>query len=408
MPPAGDPCGIWDAVVHISEDQEGTIWLATVRGLRSIDPATSRVGCYRHNGNDESSIRSDALWSTLEVSDGSLWIASETGLEVFDRRAGKVSRRILIEADGRPVRLARFPSALYKDRSGLIWTGLSSGGDLASVDPKSGAATIYSLRGPALHGNAPAGVVSILEDKEGDLWLGTTALGLLKLDRKRNHAVWFESNPDDPLSPGGDLIVSLATDHEGSFWGITQGGDIYRFDPHPQGFRSYRRRPGDRNSLIDNSVLCAVEDSRGVLWVGSERGLNRIDRGTESVERLDAGVFSRGIRSIAEDHEGYLWLGTRGNGLLRFDPRSRSYQAYRYSASDSRSLGADYIAALLVDRKGNLWAAHAHGIDRFNPGTRDFRHFRPSDTGDPEFHYIAEDPQGALWLARTGNGSGSL
>jgi ligand-binding sensor domain-containing protein len=53
---------------------------------------------------------------------------------------------------------------------------------------------------------------------------------------------------------------------------------------------------------------------------------------------------------------------------------------------------------------GTLWVAHAHGIDRFDPVTQDFRHFRPPEIDAPEFHYAAEDLQGALWMARTGDG----
>jgi streptogramin lyase len=209
----------------------------------------------RRNGRTIHSIASQTMEALVPRCSRAMvhfWLASEDGLEIFDRRAGQVSQRITIEAHGRAAYLATFPATLYQDHSGLIWTGLSSGGDLASIDPKSGAATIYSLRGAAFSGNAVLEVVSMLEDRDGNLWLCTRALGLLKLDRERKHAVWFKSDPDDPPSLGGELVVSLASDREGSFWAVTKGGDVYRFDPHPQAFRFYRRRPGDRNSLIDN------------------------------------------------------------------------------------------------------------------------------------------------------------
>ena len=63
-------------------------------------------------------------------------------------------------------------------------------------------------------------MLSILEDDDGALWLGTNELGLLRLDSDREQAVWYESDSEDPDQLGGDLVVGLFRDHEGSF-GLT-------------------------------------------------------------------------------------------------------------------------------------------------------------------------------------------
>ena len=100
-------------------------------------------------------------------------------------------------------------------------------------------------------------------------------------------------------------------------------------------FRSYRHKPDNRNSLMDSAVISAYEDSKGFLWIGTERGLNRLDRRTGQVKRYENVEFAPGVRSIAEDRGGSLWFGTRGNGLLRFDRRTEAVRTFRHRMDDS-------------------------------------------------------------------------
>ena len=383
--------------MHITQDHEDRMWLATDVGLRRLDPATSQVTCYRVPADDGSPNAATRLISTLESRSGGLWVASDAGLDLLDPRSGQVTRRFALEtASGARLRPSPFPATLFEDRSGMVWVGLSSGADLASVDPATGIATAYAFDRPGLQ-SASSGVLSILEDDDGALWLGTNGLGLLRLDSDREQAAWYESNSEDPNQLGGDLVVGLFRDQEGSFWAHTKRGDVYRFEPKPP-FRSYRHQPGNARSLIDDFVIAAYEDSRGGLWVGTERGLNRIDRQSGLVTRYESPPFNRGVRSIAEDRTGSLWFGTRGDGLARVDPRTGATRTYRHAAA-AGSLSHDYVASLLVDRTGTLWAATDAGIDRFDPGTDTFRSYRPGSKLAPTYHSIAEEPGGALWLA---------
>jgi ligand-binding sensor domain-containing protein/signal transduction histidine kinase len=385
---------------QITEDQEGIIWLATNNGLVRLDPATSRLIYYQHRPDDDSTISSDTVICTIEARDGLLWIASSGALDALDRHTGKVMRRIRFETESAGhLSLYGFPANLYEDRSGMLWAGMSSGGDLASIDTKTAKTTVYSFRAPGSQKSAPAFVVSISEDQEGALWLGTTGLGLLKFEHDRGRVVWYESNPEDPNSLSGDLVVGLFRDSEGSFWTFTKGGDVSRFDPRPPVFRSYRHEPGNKNSLIDSAVISAYEDSNGTLWIGTERGLNRIDRRTGRVKRYENVEFASGVRSIAEDRDRSLWFGTRGNGLVRFDRRTEAMRVFRHRRDDPRSLSNDYVAALLVDRQGRLWAATDSGLSRYDEKTEQFQSFTPDEKRPARYHSIAEGPNGALWLA---------
>ena len=390
-------CGSY-GLHQISEDREGLLWLATNESLMRLDPVTARLDCYSHREDDDATIASNLVISTIESRDGTLWVATSEALEAFDRRTGKVMRRISFETgSGAHWSLAAFPANLYEDRSGVIWTGLSSGADLAAVDPKTGRITVYTFRAPESQKIAPSGILSILEDQDGAMWLG-----LLKLEPDRKRVVWYESNPDDPNGLSGDLVVGLFRDREGSIWANTKAGDVYRFDPRSPTFRSYRHQPLNQNSLIDDSVISAYEDRRGFLWVGTEHGLNRTDRRTGEVKRYVGGDFAVGVRSIAEDRGGYLWFGTRGNGLMRFDPRTSASRTYSYSKFDPKSLSNNYVGALLVDRNGTLWAATDYGINRYDEKTGQFQWFSPTGKSLTRYHSIAEEQAAHYgWQARS-------
>jgi len=385
---------------QITEDRDGFIWLATNNSLIRLDPVTSTLIYYQHRSDDDSTIASDTVICTIEARDGLLWVASSGALDAFDRHTGKVARRIRFETMSTGhLSLEGFPANLYQDRSGKLWAGLSSGGDLASIDPNTGRVTVYSFRVPGSKKSGPSFVVSVVEDQEGALWLGTTGLGLLKLEHDRDQVVWYESNPEDPNSLSADLVVGLFQDREGSFWAHTKGGDVLRFDPRPPVFRSYRHEPGNKNSLIDSAVISAYEDSKGILWIGTERGLNRVDRRTGQVKRYENVEFAAGVRSIAEDRGGSLWFGTRGNGLVRFDRRTGAVRTFRHRKDDPGSLSNDYVAALLVDRQGILWAATDYGLNRYDEDKEKYQSFKPDEKDPTRYHSIAEDPNGELWLA---------
>ena len=285
-----------------------------------------------------------------------------------------------------------------------MWVGLLSGGDLASIDLASGEVTVYSFQGAGLAPNASSGVVSIQEDDDGALWLGTNNLGLVKLTPDRKQAIWYQSNPDDPNGLGGDLVGRLFRDRDGSFWATTKAGAVYRFQPQRPVFRSYRHQRGNPQSLDEGVVTAAYVDDRDTLWIGTDRGLNRVDRGTEHVTRYDEPVFRRGVRAIAKDARGNLWFGTNGNGLVRFDPRSGRYRVYAHVPSDPRSLSYDRVAALWIDRGGTLWVATDFGLNRFDSATDEFRRYSPQPGSLTQYRSIAEEASGVLWLGTASNG----
>lgn len=398
-----EACGTVAIAHDIVEDQEGLIWLATDDGVTALDPATSKTTCHRPRYTP--AVGETRVIAMAAVPDGTLWVTSSEGLYALDRRSGKVTRHLKLEtASGGKFVCTGFPSRPFQDSSGRLWIGLSSGGDLASVDVASGEVTVYAFRNGGLVSGSSSGVVSIQEDHDRALWLGTNRLGLVKLTPDRKQAIWYQSNPDDPDGLRDDLVVGLFKDRGGNFWSTTRAGAVYRFDTARSPFRSYRHQQAVPQSLGKGAVTAAYAEDSGILWIGTDRGLNRVDRTTDQVTQVDQPVFARGVSAIAKDRSGHVWLGTNGNGLVRHDPQSGQYTTFAHAPSDPRSLNHNRVTALRVDRGGTLWVATDFGLSRWEPATEQFTTFRLQAKSLVQYRSISEDANGALWLATASRG----
>lgn len=106
------------------------------------------------------------------------------------------------------------------------------------------------------------------------------------------------------------------------------------------------------------------------------------------------------VKAIAKDQYGFMWFGGE-SGLARFN--GRNFEVYRHSAADPRSLGANYIWDLLIDRQQRLWVASGKNISRYNPATNDFTIFalRGKSLTGADIQDLAEDLQGNVWIGTT-------
>src|SRR5208283_3317549 len=115
------------------------------------------------------------------------------------------------------------------------------------------------------------------------------------------------------------------------------------------------------------------QDHSGTLWIVSDAGIALATFEPESRKltrytlRLadpglsDAEADVNRVRTILEDEDGVLWIGTGGNGLIRFDRKHRTATRYRNDPVDRNSLSNNWVVCLLEDREGNIWAGTGGG-----------------------------------------------
>ena len=252
----------------------------------------------------------------------------------------------------------------------------------------------------------------LFEDDQGRLWIGSDK-GLHLLDRERSYAGRYVHNPADPTSLSDPQVISLHQDRGGVLWVGTQVG-VNKWNPVTWTFPHYKLVSEHYRS---DNVFAFAEDRAKRLWIGSlGGGLHRFDR-----ERGDFVQFSHDpkdstslsddkVMSLLNDRHDRLWIGTLSGGLNRLDPGTRRFVHYRHDPADPGSLSSDGVRALLEDRQGRLWiGTHEGGLDLLRPGSETFVHHRhnptdPTSLSNNRVSALAQDLRGALWIGTEGGG----
>lgn len=245
-------------------------------------------------------------------------------------------------------------------------------------------------RGAASWGGQP--VLALLETRDGALMLGNATHGCcLVYPGGTNEAKLFNRSTGFP----SDAVVSLCEDREGNLWAGTVGG----------GLAAIRRACFETVSPPDQwggrAVLgvCASRDRS--LWIGTEgAGLYRfIDEKWESFSTA-AGISNPNVWSVAEDSRDGLWVGTWNSGL--FLRRGDSFDR-----ADSISGLVPHMTVILCSPRGGLWVGTGGGLMRFE-GSR-LTWFGPTNKpASQDVRAVAESSDGTVWFGTSGGGLGCL
>jgi len=303
---------------------------------------------------------------------------SKMAIDAQDRLwIGTLDGLVLRDTDG----VVRRAPAEWALGTGLVWPYRSPDGVLWLVAGE----RIYRLRDeqPELVHRLPGQthLTAMLQDRHGDLWLGTENQGLLRISQ---HGL--ERLPAGLTLPGG-RIVSLREDAEGSIW-VGANGGLYRL--RETLFTSYTEHDG----LSGDYIRTVLEDDQRQLWVGSATGLDRRlpDGRFIPVPLHNHGGKAPSVLSLAQGRDGNLWVGTFNDGVLQLDRQGQPLHVY----GSADGMPGGNIRAISVDAQGVVWAGTQKGVVRIDGKGVSL----PKVTGMPTelITALAHDPQGNLWI----------
>jgi signal transduction histidine kinase/CheY-like chemotaxis protein/sugar lactone lactonase YvrE/HPt (histidine-containing phosphotransfer) domain-containing protein len=208
------------------------------------------------------------------------------------------------------------------------------------------------------------------------LWVGTYNGGLNRLDIEKNTSISYQYSALDDTSIGAVGITSILRTTDNELLIGTYGGGLNIYQEDTGTFTRLTHNSGDQSSLSSNNVLALYQDSLGMIWVGTENGLNRyypkkdvFDRYHAERGRLNS-LPNEFVWSFFEDEKQQLWLATRGSGINRWDAVDRiTSHANFIHFSDNISLPSANVYGIQQDKKGFLWLSHNRGITKLEPET---------------------------------------
>lgn len=342
----------------LHEDRRGNIWFGGAYGICRWRPG--RPECYKI-GPDQLA----AVSAFADAPDGTLW-AVTYALGIWRFVAGRWTRHPSLPDPELEV------GAIFSDRGSGFWLGTNEHGLLRWAQGR----TERFTRADGLSGDS---VSKIFEDREGSLWVATTA----GLDRFRDVKV-ATLTAQEGLREGN--VGAVVASRDGSLWIAESSVLIHR---ETTGLSFYEASEG----LPGHGPTSLFEDSRGRLWVGVDNGLAWRDRGRFFSFRMPDGGAIGIVRAMAEDRDGDLWVLTTASDrpLLRI----RGEQIAE--ALPVERLGGSLVRAIAADPEGGLWLGlEGAEVKRYRNGKLEAH----GSVGDPSrqlIYNLLPDVRG-LWV----------
>jgi ligand-binding sensor domain-containing protein/signal transduction histidine kinase len=344
--------GLSDQQINaFAEDQAGNIWAGT-EGAGVMRIAHLGFTTYRESDG----LDTDRVMSVFEDRAGAL-VAVTAGpgghwVNLFD---GARFRRLALQ-EFRQHTTWGWNQVLLQNRSGEWWAAT-----------KQGLCRYEAAKASDLNGKNPRTCYSrdsiffrVFEDSKGGVWASAQSQGgdrILRWNPDTNKIVDLPAPRIPGQRPDG-LVSAFAEDGQGNIWmGLTKGG-VYRYNGHQ--FQLFQAKDG----LPPGPIWALLADERG-LWVGSNGGgLGRIvntadERPRIEVFNTDRGLASNAVQCLVEDRQGRVYVGT-GKGVDRLDPKTGHIR--HFSSADGLAHGE--LKSAVRDRSGSLWFATTQGVSR--------------------------------------------
>jgi two-component system sensor histidine kinase ChiS len=386
-----------DNITELFEDRLRDVWIGTYgQGLYRFDPQSGRFTLYRNEPDNPFSLSHDTIQAFVETRWGELWIGTDGGgLNLFDREKEQFLHYHHDPSNPNSLSGEQIFS-MFEDKAGILWIG-TFGAGLNKYDPVRSKFRLFRSDPENPNSLSDSSIWTILEYDEGILWVGTNSGGLNRYDPSTDTWRHFVHDPEDPNSISIDSVIKLYQARDGTLWVGTIGGGLNRFDRDTEQFTTF---------AVLESVFAITEDASGLIWFGGPNGIGKLNPDTgESIvyePDLDApnSLNSTIAISLYMDTTGTLWIGTLNGGLDKFEPETELFTHHIHDPEDTNSLSNNIVLHVHEDQHGALWIATFGGLNRFDPNTGEFTHYREKDGLVNESIYgILEDDQNNLWLS---------
>ena len=431
----------------IYKDKKGFMWFGTMSGLNRFDGYTFRT--FRHSINDTTSIIDDYISKIVAGPDNRLWILSRIGFnrydpatEKFDRSVDKYLQKLGLPAYGLTdiVPAPKGYLFVYRDlgiyylennqpaipviKNPTLQTYFIAD---VKMDSKNNCRVLYCnglIEQVDVLTKKVISRTSILQQKQGtnkflyrlfidaqnDLWIYGSGItkGIYRVNTTLNTLQQIANNEGTPIL-NCNIIVSVAEDDKGLLWIATDHGGLNILNKNNMTVQVLLNKPGDDNSLAQNSLTELYKDDLGIIWVGTyKQGINYYHEGIikfplyhhEEADR--ASLPYNDVNRFVEDGKGNIWIGTNGGGLIYFDRTNNTYKQFRHDAANDNSVTNDVIVSLYIDHTNLLWiGTYFGGLDSYDG--KKFTHHRHNDKdsvslADDRVWEIYEDRDQNLWV----------
>lgn len=356
-------------IMSVAADKEGNLWIGGIfNGLFFLNTKTGAAIFYTHN-EEAGSLPDFGLRQINKIffdRAGILWVSMpSSGIAWLDPKRSffnpvKINAPVK-DGDKHSGTIANYIQGKYNDSTFFVaagkeiftWNHITN--DFKNITPKQDkqAFTI---------GNS-------FTDKEGLIWMSSSGAGLFCYNPIARTTKNYRTDPKDSSSIGSNYPSRIIEDNDGNLWIGTYGNGLNSFNKKTGKFTRYpfirnNTTIKPKNMLDDRTVFSLLCGKDGIIWIGTNLGsLNRFDpKAGKFTSYLDKKEGFNCIISLYEDSHNRLWVGSYVSGVFLVNKDS----GFLKHLTERDGLSSNDVKGISEDKKGNIWFSTSHGLSKLN------------------------------------------
>lgn len=371
----------------IFEDQEGTLWMSPRKGhLCYYDRNSNQLKLYFTDEKNPASLYAPSIRYYYTDRQQNLWISNDRGMDKISFYPNNYQLHSI--DNGLEIR------AFLSDSQKRLW-----------VASKKGNIRIYGPDGTLKGYLSPQGIIStrevtfgksiycFMEDKEGNIWMGTKKDGLIRLKKKDEHSYQlqqFVHQPENAYSLSNNSVYSIIQDSRGNIWTACYGGGLNLLSQSPDGsinFIHSGNRLKNYPAATSLKIRHIAESPNGVLLIGTTNGLltfsSKFDQPEEikfyhnnRIPNVDSSLSNNDVMQIFTDSRKNTYVITFTGGIsqvISADLLTENIQFKNYTIKDG--LPSDLLLSMIEDSQKQLWIISENSLSKFNPQQGTFENY---------------------------------
>lgn len=329
-------------IYDIFKDKAGRIWMSTYSdGVNIIESKKEGFFTLHQEKNNPNSLLNNVIRCVMIDKDQNVWFGSKKGITIWNK-SKKTWKNIL---------LSKNVLTILEDSNSDIWVGTYSSG--VFVIDKNGRILKHYYKLPDQTNTIGTNFVySIFEDSQKNIWIGGIKGSLAKFDRQSNTFKIIQLyNINHMLQRNKDELL------------ITTTNGFFLLNVNDNSFKSWKYI----DKLLSWSTYDMYLESDSIVWLCTYGGgLSKCNLNTGQVQQFDTnnGLASNIVNSILKDKNNNLWVSTE-NGLSKINTKNNSI--INFSIGDGISSTSFRPLSRAISKSGELFFGSYNGVTYFNP-----------------------------------------
>ena len=393
---------ISNQVNTVFQDSDGYFWLGTEKGLVFFNEDTANFMLYPFKQKNNLNIS-----SIYQDKNKNLWVGTKNeGLLLFNIKSGKFKK--IIDNNNYKIQSVEVIHELNSDKI-LIGT---FGNGLILVDIKTFKFSNFFNENLRL-GKGITIVRSIEKDRKNNLWIGTDGYGLFEIQYPNSKEPIIKNymyNSQLSSSLSGNSIYEILEDNDANIWIGTAWNGISILETKGLTEILYSDIAG-----INPSPVLSVYKNKNKLFLGLDgKGLTVYNYKTKQIitSKDNSRLNAKYIQTLSEEKNGYIWLGTFNNGLIKLNISTKKIEKFKNNLTKN-SISHNNVRDIIIEDNDNLWiATWGGGLNYYDLKTNIFSNYS-NDSNDstdnrnyPTSNNIVslENDGNKIWMATFGGG----